>query len=161
MTSSSRKEMDENDNAHVNCLLYKLISGSRDNDDLSIGFQWSIKAREREMTNNKTITGKYHVRIYLNGFFSFAEYHDLCIYVLRYKLILNRGSDNHVMSHPAGANGAANLALAGRIFIEDKSLYVPHNTLIISNQKLIVGHILYLELQRNWRLLKDHLIWKM
>ena len=37
LTSSSGKEIDEIDNAHVICLLYKVISGSRDSDDLSIG----------------------------------------------------------------------------------------------------------------------------
>ena len=57
-------------------------------------------------------------------FFGFAELHDFWTYSLRYKLILKRASDNHVISHPAGANGATNLALAGRVIIEDISLYV-------------------------------------
>ena len=64
LKSSSGKEIEEIDNAHVICLRYKLISSSRDSDDLSIGFHRSIEARERELTNNKTTKGNYHVRIY-------------------------------------------------------------------------------------------------
>ena len=58
-----------------------------------------------------------------------------------YKLTLQRKKDNHVLSHRAGANNAKNLALAGRVIIEDTSLYVPHYTTNISNQKLLLGHI--------------------
>ena len=63
LTSSSGKERDEINNAHVICLMHKLISFSRDSDDLSIGFHRSIEARERELNNNKTTKGNYHVRI--------------------------------------------------------------------------------------------------
>ena len=38
---------------NVHCT--KIISSSRDRDDLSIGFQRGIDVRERELTNNKTI----------------------------------------------------------------------------------------------------------
>ena len=54
LTSSSGKEIEELDNAHVICLMQKLISSAKDSDDLSIGFHRSIEARERELTNNKT-----------------------------------------------------------------------------------------------------------
>ena len=57
-----------------------------------------------------------------------------------FKKTLQRNSDNHVLSHPAQTNDAANLALAVRVFIDDKSLYVLHFTPSISNQKLILGH---------------------
>ena len=58
-----------------------------------------------------------------------------------YKLTLQRNSDNHVLSHPAQANDAENLALEGRVIIDDISLYVPHYTPSISNQKLMLGRI--------------------
>ena len=61
LTSSSGKEIEEIDNAHVICLLHKLISSSRDSDDLSIGVHRSIEGRERKLTNNKTTKGIYHV----------------------------------------------------------------------------------------------------
>ena len=73
--------------------------------------------------------------------FGFAEHQDNFTYGLGYKLTLQRNSDYHVLSHPAQANDAANLALAGRVFIDDISWYVPQYTLSISNQKLMLGHI--------------------
>ena len=43
--------------------------------------------------------------------------------VLGYKLTLQRNSDNQVLIHPAQAEDAANLALAGRIIINGISLH--------------------------------------
>ena len=140
-TSSSGKETEEIDNAHVICLMHKLISSSRDSDDSSIGFLRSIEARERELTNNKSTKGNCHVRIYLKDVFGFAEHQDNCTYGLGYNLTLQRNSDNHVLSHRAAATNANNLALTGRIIIEDLSWYVPHYTPSVSNQKLMLGHI--------------------
>ena len=65
MTSSSGKEIEEIDNAQVLCLMHKLISSSGDIDDLSIGFHQCNEVQERELTNNKTTKGNYHVRICL------------------------------------------------------------------------------------------------
>ena len=62
LTSSSGKELEEIDTAHVICLMYKLISRSRVSDDLSIGFHRSIDIRERELNNIEITTGKYHVK---------------------------------------------------------------------------------------------------
>ena len=121
--------------------MYKLISSSRDSDDLSIGFHRSNRVRERELSKNKKTKGNYQVRIYLKDVFGFAEHQDSCTYGLAYKLTLQRNSDNHVLSHPAQANAAANLALAGRVIIDDISLYVPQYTPSISNQKLMLSHI--------------------
>ena len=59
---------------------------------------------------------------------------------MRYKLTTKRNSDNQVLIHRAGTN-AENLALAGRVFIDDTNLYVPHYTPSISNQKLMLDHI--------------------
>ena len=73
MTSSVGKEMEEIDNAHIICLLHKLISSSRDSDDLSTGFHRSIEARKRELTNNKTTKRHDHVRIYLKIIFGLAS----------------------------------------------------------------------------------------
>ena len=120
--------------------MHKLKSSSRDSDDLSIGFHRSNAIRERELTNNKTTKGNYHVRIYLKDVFGFAERQDNCSYGLGYKITLQRNSDNHVLSHPAQANNAANLAFAGRVIIDDVSWYVPHYTPSISNNKLLLEH---------------------
>ena len=84
LTSSSGKEMEEIDNTHVICLIYKVISSSRDSDDLSIDFQGSIEARERELTNNKATESNYHVRFYLNDFCGSASNQDNCTCGLGY-----------------------------------------------------------------------------
>ena len=73
LTSSSGKERKEIENAHVVCLMYKLLSSSRDTDDLSIGFHGCNEARERELTDKKTTKGNYQVRIYLKDVFGFAQ----------------------------------------------------------------------------------------
>ena len=121
--------------------MHKLITSSRESDDLSIDFHRSTEFREKELTNIKITRGNYHVRNSSKDFFGFAEHQDNCTYGLGFKLTLQRNSDNHVLSHPAGANDAANLALAGRVIVDEISLYVPHHTSSISNQKLMLGHI--------------------
>ena len=82
LTSSSGKEIEEIDNAHVNCLMYKLISSSRDSDDLSIGFHRRNEVRKTEPTNIETTEGNYHVGIYLKDIFGFAEHQNNCTYGL-------------------------------------------------------------------------------
>ena len=44
LTSSSGKAIEKIDNAHVYCLMYKLLSSSRNSDDSSFGFHRSIEA---------------------------------------------------------------------------------------------------------------------
>ena len=141
LTSSSVKKIEEIDNAHVICLRYKLISSSRDSNNLSIAFYRSIEVREREITDNKTTKGKYQVRIYLKDIFGFAENQYNCTYGLGYKLTLQRNSNNHVISHLYGTD-AENLALAGRDIINDLSWYIPHYTPSISNQKSMLENII-------------------
>ena len=54
--------------------MYKLLSTSKESDDLSIGFDRSKYRRNRELDNNKNIKGKDHVKIYLRDIFRFAEH---------------------------------------------------------------------------------------
>ena len=49
--------MEEIDNAHVICLMHKVISSSRGSDDLSIGFHRSNEVLERELSTNKRTKG--------------------------------------------------------------------------------------------------------
>ena len=56
-------------------------------------------------------------------------------------MTIQRNSDKHVLSHPAQANDAANLALAGRVLVDDISWYVPLYTPSITNQKLMLSNI--------------------
>ena len=87
LTSSTGKEKKEIDNAHDSYLMQKLLSSSRDSDDLSIGFHRNKEVREREMTNKKSTKGNYYVKIYLKQVFGFAENHYKCNYGMRYKLL--------------------------------------------------------------------------
>ena len=89
------------------------------------------------MTDNKSTKGKCHVGIYFEDVFGFAEYQDNCTYGLGYKLTLQRNSDKHVLCHPAQTNDAANIALAGRVLIDDLNWCFPHYTPSISNQKIL------------------------
>ena len=58
-----------------------------------------------------------------------------------YNLTLQRNSDNHVLSHPAQANDAANLVIARMVILDDIRLFVAQYTPSITNQKLMLGHI--------------------
>ena len=82
LTTFSGKHLEDIDHAHVVSLMYKLLTSSRGSDDLSIGFDRDRNRRQRELTNNKTKKGKYHVRIYLKDVFGSAEYQDKGTYGL-------------------------------------------------------------------------------
>ena len=99
--------------------MYKLLTSSKDGDDLSIGYDRSRDKRKRELTNNKKIKGKYHIRIYLKDIFGFASYQQKGTYGLGYKLTLTRITDNAVLKKD---NAVGN----GRVKINSLDWYVPH-----------------------------------
>ena len=72
LTTSSGKHLENIDHAHIISLMYKLLSSSRDSDDLSIGFDRSRDKRKQELLDNKTQKGKFHLRIYLKKSFRFC-----------------------------------------------------------------------------------------
>ena len=98
LTTSSEKHLENIDHAHIVSLMYKLSTSNRGSDDLSIGFDRDRNKRKRELTNNKNIKGKYHMRIYLKDLFGFAEHQEKNTYGLGYKLTLTRASDNAVLN---------------------------------------------------------------
>ena len=69
LTTSSGKHLENIDHAHIVSFMYKLLTWSRGSDDLSIGFDRDRSRRKQELTNNKNIKGKYHMRIYLKDVF--------------------------------------------------------------------------------------------
>ena len=99
--------------------MYKLLTSSRDSDDLSIGFDRNRGRRKNELTDNKTIKGKYHIRIYLKDIFGFAEHQEKGTYGLGYKLTLTRNTDNAVLNKD-------NAVVVGRVKINSLDWYVPH-----------------------------------
>ena len=73
MATSSGKHIEEFSRAHNVSLMCILITSSGGSDDLSIGFDRDRGRRQRELTNNKKIKGKYRLNIMLEDFFGFAE----------------------------------------------------------------------------------------
>ena len=135
LTTSSGKHLENIDHAHIVSLMYKLLTSSKGSDDLSIGFDRDRGRRQRQLTNNKTQKGKYHVRIYLKDDFSFAEYQEKGTYGLGYKLTLTRNTDNAVLNKANGINN-------GKIRINALEWYVPHYTPSIQQQSILSIQIL-------------------
>ena len=119
LTTSSGKHLENIDHAHIVSLMYKLLSSSRDSDDLSIGFDRSRDKRKRELLDNKTQKGKFHLRIYLKDVFGFAEYQETGTFGLSYRLTLTRNTDNAVLNKNNATNNA-------KIVINGIEWYVPH-----------------------------------
>ena len=68
LTTSSGKHLEEISHAHIVNLMYKLMTSIKDSDHLSIGFDRNRGRRKNELSNNKSIKGKYHIRNYLKTF---------------------------------------------------------------------------------------------
>ena len=135
LTTSSGKHLENIDHAHIVSLMYKLLTSSKGSDDLSIGFDRDRNRRQRELTNNKTQRGKYHIRIYLKGIFGFAGYQDKGTYGLSYKLALTRNTDNAVLNKENTINN-------GKIKINAIQWYVPHYTPSIEQQSILSKQII-------------------
>ena len=121
LTTSSGKHLENIDHSRIVSLMYKLLTSSRGSDGLSICFDRDRKRRQRELTNNKSQKGKYHVRIYLKDVFGFAEYQEKATYGLGYKLTLTRNTDNAVLTKGNAINNVKNK-------INAIEWYVPHYT---------------------------------
>ena len=135
LTTSSGKHLENIDHAHIVSLMYKLLLSSKGSDDLSIGFDRDRGRRQRELTNNKTQKGKYHVRIYLKDVFGFAEYQEKGTYGLGYKLTLTRNTDNAGLNKANGINN-------GKSRINALEWYVPHYTPSMQQQSILSDQIL-------------------
>ena len=134
LATSSGKHLEGISHAHIVSLMYKLLSSSKGSDDLSIGFDVDRNRRKRELTNNKNIKGKYHLRIYLKDIFGFAEYQEKGTYGLGFKLTLTRDSDNAVLNKD---NAVAN----AKIKINALEWYVPHYIPSIHQQTILFKQI--------------------
>ena len=130
LTTNSGKHLEDISHAHLVSSMYKLITSSKNSDDLSIGFDRSSARRRAEMTNNKTVKGKYHLRIMPKDVFGFAEHQEKATYGLGYKLTLTRKKDEAVIEK---ANGIAD----ARIKIHHIHWYVPHYTPSMSQQAIM------------------------
>ena len=114
--------------------MYKLLTGARNTDDLATGFDRDRGRRQRELTNNKNIKGKYHVTIMLKDIFGFAEHQEKGTYGLGYKLTLTRNSDNAVLNKAKATNNA-------KCKINSIDWYVPHYTPSLAQEKVLMSQI--------------------
>ena len=62
LTTSSGKHLENINHADIISLNYKLLTSSRGSDGLSIRFDRDRNGRKRELTKNKNIKGKYHIK---------------------------------------------------------------------------------------------------
>ena len=134
LTTSSGEHLEDVSHAHIVSLMYKLITTAKGCDDLSIGFYRNRLNRRNELTSNKNVKGKYHVRIYLKDVFGIAEHQEKATYGLGYKLTLTSNNDNAVLNK----NNATALGKVKIIAIE---WYVPHYTASMSQQTVLSNQI--------------------
>ena len=127
--------MENFDHAHIVSLMYKLLTSGRGSDDLSIGFDRDHGRRQRELTNNKNIKGKYHVRIYLEDVFGFAERQHKGTFGLGLKLTLTISTDNAVLNKGNAIDNA-------KIKINAIEWYVPHYTPSITQRNILMNRII-------------------
>ena len=134
ITSSSGKYLKNIDHAHLVSLMYKLLTSGRGSDGLSIGFGRDRNGRQGELTDNKNVEGKYHVRLFLKDIFGFAEMQEKTIYGHGYELTLTRNTDNAVLNKTI----ATNIGKVKRNCIE---WYVPHYTASLEQQTIVSQQI--------------------
>ena len=134
LTTSSGKQLENIDHAHIVLLMYKLLTLRGGSDGLSIGFDRDRNRRKRELTNNKNIKGKYHMRIYLKDIFGFTQHQDKVTYGLGYKLTLTRNSDNAVLNK-------TNATAIGKIKFNSIEGFVPHYTASLKEQGILMKQI--------------------
>ena len=135
ITTSSGKHLEDLSHAHLVSLMYKLIPSSKGSDDLSIGFDRSSARRREEMTNNKNVKGKFHLRIMLRDVFGYSEHQQKPNYGLVYKLTITGNKDEAVIDKDAGIANA-------KIKIDDIRWYVPHYTSSVQQQNILSKQIL-------------------
>ena len=135
LTTSSGKQLENVDHAHIVSLMYKLLTSSKRSDDLSIGFDRDRTRRRNELNNNKNNKGKYHVKIYLKDIFGYAEYQQKGTFGVGYKLTLTRNTDNAVLNKCNAIN-------IGKVKINGIELYVAHYTPSIQQQSILSKQIL-------------------
>ena len=82
LTTSSGKHLEDISHAHILSLMYKLITSTKDSNDLSIGFDRSRNRRRDELALNKNIKDNNHVKIFLKDVFDFAESQEKSTYAL-------------------------------------------------------------------------------
>ena len=93
LTTTSGKLLEDISHARIVSFMYKLLTSNRSTDDLSIGFDRYRNRRPRELTENKNMKGKFHVRNMLKEAFGLAELQEKATFGLGYNLTITRNKD--------------------------------------------------------------------
>ena len=72
-TTNSGKHLEDISHADLVSSIFKLITSSKDSDDLYIGFDRNRNRRRDQLAQNKNMKGKYHRKIMLMDIFGFAK----------------------------------------------------------------------------------------
>ena len=134
LTTSSGKHLEKVDNLHPISLMYKLLTSTQQTSQLMYGFEESQATRRQELTNNKTETGTFFVRINLTDIFGFAD-QEKRTYGLGYSLTLKRNNNNDSIIRDNSVDAA-------KIVIKDISWHIPHYVPSLENQQLVMDQIL-------------------
>ena len=133
LMTSSGKHLEDVSHAHLVSLKYKLITSSKDGDDLSIGFDRN-RNRKDELAQNKNIKGINHLRTMVKDVFGFAKHQEKATYGLAYKLTLIRNKDETVKDKAAALADAS-------IKIDHIHWYIPNYTPSIQQQSILSTQI--------------------
>ena len=134
LVTASSKHLEEITHAHFVSLIYKIVTSSKDSNDLSIGFDRNLGRRKNELSKNKNIKGKYHTRIYLKDFLGYAQDQEKATYGLGYRLIMTRNTDKAVLNKD-------NTVALGKNKINSLDWYVPHSTVDLEEYTKLMTQI--------------------
>ena len=112
----------------------ELIPRSRGSHELSLGFDWDRGRRQRELTNNKILQGKYLVEFMLRDIFGFPKHQKKATAGFGYKYVLEWISGNSVLNK----ENAANLC---NIIINGIEWHLPQYTPSIPQQAILSKQI--------------------
>ena len=124
------KHLEDISHSHIASLIYKLTNIAKESDNLSICFDGGRKSRQQELSSNRNMKGKYHVRSMLKHVSGFAKNQDKAIYRLGCKLTVTRNINAAVLNKAPGIDDA-------RSEIDNIHWYVPPCTPSIPQQGIL------------------------
>ena len=127
-TTTSGKHLEDITHAHIVLVMYKLITSSKDSEDLSNGFEKDRKRRQRQLSVNKNLKGNFNHKNMLEDKLGFAEKQEKDTF--GYKLTFKRNTDKSVWIK-------AEATIVGKIKINDIEAYVEHYSPSIPQQAIL------------------------
>ena len=131
----SGKHLEDISHAHIDSLMYKLITSAKDSEYVYfIGFNKARGRRRDDIAFNKNKKGQYFLRITLKYAFGIAEHQEKATNGLAYKLTLLRSKDDAVQDKTVGIGNP-------RIKIDHIHRYVTQYTPSIQQQSILSKQI--------------------